>query len=288
MNKSQIEKHLYCSRAFSKQLANAVEPLFSHSLVKYFSYNRYFRNQSWIGLYTDTEPVEKSLAMDCGPLFLDEKGVNIDPGIYFHGDLKETLKSKVLATDVDRFFAQEGNTKGQVVVQNGLLIIRTSETYDESFYFSLLDCSISASRVYYHQSLNILKKFCLYFLHKCKDLIEEAHKRKISFCVPSSSDELFPQLFWKDDEASSNKNWFDNKKFCIGTGFGDAYLSPQELNCLRLIAGGHTYNDIALHLDLQFRTVESYVQNLKNKLTAESRAELAQLYREFSVLDIKA
>lgn len=286
MNQNFISKHLYCSRYFQKKLLYITEALFEKSPVKYFSYNRYFRNQTWIGLYTDIEPVEKSLAMDAGPLFLDAQGVCIDAGVYFHGDLKDILKSTIVADNVERFFSQENNKKGQAVVQNGLLIIRKGEIYDESFYFSMLDTSISNSRAYYFQSLNIFKKFCLYFLHKSKDIIEEAHKYKITYDIPPQGSEFFSQIFWKDNSDSHKNLWFDNKKFCIGTAFGAAYLSQQELNCLRLVAKGYTYNEVAEHLGLQFKTVESYIQNIKNKLNAESRAELAELYRQFAVLDV--
>lgn len=255
-------------------------------MVKYFSYNRYFRNGKWIGLYTDPEPVENTLAMDLGPIFLDKDGVAIESGVYFHGDLQEIIKSQVFAEHVENFFAQAGNPKGQTVVQNGLLIIRKGELYDESFYFSMYDATIASSRMYYYQSLQMLKKFCLYFLHKCKDIIEEAEKYKISYHVPPTGKSTFEQMFWKDETVSSNPIWFDTRKFCIGTQYGDVFLSYQELNCLRMIAHGYTQNEIAEQLELQPKTVESYVQNLKNKLTAESRSELALIYRGFSVLDV--
>lgn len=286
MNKLEIDKHLLCSRLFKKQLDLVAKPLFAQSMVKYFSYNRYFRNKKWIGLYTDADPVEKTLAMDLGPIFLDEKGVAIKSGVYFHGDLQEIIKTQVLAEHVESFFAQDGNPKGQTVVQNGLLIIRKGELYDESFYFSMYDASIASSRTYYYQSLNMLKKFCLYFLHKCRNIIDEAENHKISYAIPPSGKSVFEKMFWKDESTVINPIWFDSRKFCIGTQYGDVFLSNQELNCLRMIAHGFTYNEIAEQLSLQYKTVESYVQNLKSKLTAESRSELAQIYREFSVLDV--
>ncbi len=250
MNKLDINKHVFCSLSHKKALIKLCEPLFKSSLVKYFSYNRFYRDQKWIGLYTDTEPVEKTLAMDQGPLFVDAHGVSIEAGVYFHGDIKEILKTQVHEQHVDGFFAQNGNPKGQIVVQNGLLIIRKSEHYDESFYFSMYDESIAASRAYYHQSLTTLKKFCVYFLHKCKDVIEAAEKHKITYAIPPSGNTVFSQCFWQDQTTQFNSTWFDTRKFCVGTPFGDVFLSAQELNCLRLIAQGHTYNEIAEHLSL--------------------------------------
>ena len=277
-NQVLIKKYLYCSELYKKQIVNIDNDLFEYSLVKYFSCNRYYPNQKWIGLYTDTAPVQVSLSEDRGLLFLDSTGVSIEAGAYFHGDLLEIIKTRVIASQVEKFFAQENNPIGREVVQNGLLIIRKGEKYDESFYFSLLDSSIASSRAYYYQSLSILKNFCLYFLHKAKNIISESEKFKISYVVPQNSDEIFSRSFFKIPEI---------KKFSILSSFGDVFLSPQELNCLRLIAKGYIYAEIAQELNLQAKTVESYIQNIKNKLNAESRAELAQYYQEFSVLDHK-
>lgn len=285
MNKDLVNRHLFCSRRYEKQLSQITKPLFTHSLVKYFSYNRFYRDQKWIGFYTDVVPVELSLIDNRGPLFVDQHGIAIDTGIYFHGDLREIFKTTVVADHVERFFSQEQNPKGQDVVTNGLLIIRKGMQHDESFYFSMLDQRVSASRAYYFQAITMIKQFCLYFLHKARTLIKEAERYKITYAVPPSGQEIFPSLFCKDSSTSHDHAWFDTKKFCINARFGDVFLSEQELNCLRLIAGGHSYAEIAAIMGLQMRTVESYVTNVKNKLNVSTRAALAHCYRRFAVLD---
>jgi DNA-binding CsgD family transcriptional regulator len=53
---------------------------------------------------------------------------------------------------------------------------------------------------------------------------------------------------------------------------GDApRLSPRELEVLRLIARGQTDREIASMLDLDVRTVNTYVANARRKLGAPSR-----------------
>lgn len=53
-------------------------------------------------------------------------------------------------------------------------------------------------------------------------------------------------------------------------------LTPREAEVLRLIAAGHTNREIAEHLVLSVRTVESHRANLMGKLDLHSRAELVQ------------
>jgi two-component system response regulator NreC len=53
-------------------------------------------------------------------------------------------------------------------------------------------------------------------------------------------------------------------------------LSDRELEVLRLIALGHTNNEIAKQLFLSVRTVETHRAHIQQKLGRSTRAELVQ------------
>lgn len=53
-------------------------------------------------------------------------------------------------------------------------------------------------------------------------------------------------------------------------------ISKQQTECLKLLALGNTYRQIANALGLSQKTVEHYIENIKNKLNCECRAELVQ------------
>ena len=55
-----------------------------------------------------------------------------------------------------------------------------------------------------------------------------------------------------------------------------AELSERELEVLRLIALGHTNNEIAQQLFLSVRTVETHRAHLQQKLGRSTRAELVR------------
>lgn len=285
MNKNNVSKHLLCSRTFLNEINELIKPLTSKSPVQYFSYNRYYRDQRWIGIYSNPDPVETSLLAGNGPLFVNKNGVAIKPGCYFHDDLKETLKVKVHNEKIDDFFEQKDNPEGKKIVQNGLLIIRKGENYDDSYYFSMYD-GAPFSRAYYKEFTELFQRFSLYFLYKGKEMIKFAENQKVPFDVPEQGAQIFSQLFFNDDKLSKLAE-IKTPKFGFSTGCGDVYLSRQELNCLRLLSSGHTYEQIAEDLGLSFKTVESYISNLKNKLNAQNRAKLISYYDKFSVLDFE-
>lgn len=51
-------------------------------------------------------------------------------------------------------------------------------------------------------------------------------------------------------------------------------LSKREKECLVLFKQGYTYQSIGVHLGLSVRTVEHYIDSVKNKLGLETRSEL--------------
>jgi two-component system, NarL family, response regulator NreC len=62
-------------------------------------------------------------------------------------------------------------------------------------------------------------------------------------------------------------------------------LSPREAEVLRLLAQGHTYKEIADHLGVSVKTIETHRQRLSDKLGIKSRAELFRFAVEVGLLD---
>lgn len=282
MENTQIEKHLYCSIKFSEDLKKLCKTLFSYTKIKYFSYNRYYRNQKWLGFYTDPAPVKVALQNNLGPVFVNKTGIALEPGIYFHNDIKELLGHGAKQETVDKFFAQKNNPEGFEIVNRGLLILKNGFDYDESFYFSLLDNKVESPRHYYHQNINQIKSFCFYFLAKGKKLISEAEKYQVIYDLPQNQSSKM--ILEKNEELAHEPLPCTVKKFCISTPYGDQYLSLQELKVLGLLSSACTQNEIAQKLNLSPKTVESYLENIKNKLCALSKKELNLYYQQIAFL----
>jgi two-component system, NarL family, response regulator NreC len=63
-------------------------------------------------------------------------------------------------------------------------------------------------------------------------------------------------------------------------------LSERELEVLRLIALGHTNNEIAEHLYLSVRTVESHRAHIQQKLAMTTRSELVRYAIDRGLIDV--
>jgi two-component system response regulator NreC len=74
----------------------------------------------------------------------------------------------------------------------------------------------------------------------------------------------------------------------LAAGPGDAVdgLSDRELDVLRLIAYGHTNNEIADELFLSIRTVESHRAHIQQKLQLSKRSELVRYALERGLLEV--
>jgi two-component system response regulator NreC len=63
------------------------------------------------------------------------------------------------------------------------------------------------------------------------------------------------------------------------------FLTPREIDVLRLLAKGHTNRQIADTLNVSVRTVEGHRANLMSKLELHSRVELTSYAEEHGLLD---
>jgi two-component system, NarL family, response regulator NreC len=63
-------------------------------------------------------------------------------------------------------------------------------------------------------------------------------------------------------------------------------LSERELEVLRLIALGHTNNEIAEQLYLSVRTVESHRAHIQQKLAMTTRSELVRYAIDRGLIDV--
>ena len=64
-----------------------------------------------------------------------------------------------------------------------------------------------------------------------------------------------------------------------------AELSERELEVLRLIALGHTNNEIAQQLFLSVRTVETHRAHIQQKLGVSTRSELVRYALDHDLID---
>ena len=130
---------------------------------------------------------------------------------------------------------------------------------------------------------HLLKAFANYFKKELNLIIHEQEpgylpqiKGNNFFCdIP-----ILPRL-----EADSNVD------FLSDLGLGEYHrrielLSKRERECLTHLLVGRTAKEIAASLSISYRTVESYLESIKNKLGCWSKNELCEIAQDFNRLGL--
>ena len=60
----------------------------------------------------------------------------------------------------------------------------------------------------------------------------------------------------------------------IGSELNKTYLSKRQLSCANLLLSGLTQKEIAAYLNLSPRTIETYIENIKQKLQCRNKTDL--------------
>lgn len=113
---------------------------------------------------------------------------------------------------------------------------------------------------FYINNLDLLKNFSEYFYNKAKKIIEISAKNRIYLPGNRVQSGISKDVYRKDG-INYNDNIMLN-------------LSNREKSCLHGILAGQTAKQIARELNLTFRTVEFYIQNLKKKIGCRRRSEI--------------
>jgi DNA-binding CsgD family transcriptional regulator len=67
----------------------------------------------------------------------------------------------------------------------------------------------------------------------------------------------------------------------IDSNFNKSFLTPREMECARLIIIGETTKEIARNLNIAPKTVEVYINNIKQKTGCHYKHDLIKSYRNF-------
>lgn len=72
----------------------------------------------------------------------------------------------------------------------------------------------------------------------------------------------------------------------LGDIFGNEYLTLREVEVLKYVILGYTAKRIALKLNISFRTVETYIANLKFKLRCNTKAEIIERVIKMKLVEL--
>lgn len=78
----------------------------------------------------------------------------------------------------------------------------------------------------------------------------------------------------------------EKNRLDLGPNFNNQRLTQREVDVLKQVILGYSAKKIALHLQISFRTVETYIEILKLKLGCCKKAEIIEKSIKLGLIDL--
>lgn len=228
-------------------------PLLTHLGITYFAFKRTFNDGSKIYLFNNA----------------DYYAHYFSQGHYLVGNREGNAKIYKSSYDLWDYLPDPrglyNEASEQFNISHGLTITRKHEEYCDFFFFATTRDNSQIKRIYLNRR-EALEKFCDHFLIAGKNIIASATREKVilpyqpNLHLPPS--DIFIDDFLKNISASEPAL---------------VKLTTRELDCARYLIHGKTNKEIAKELKISPRTVEEYINNLRQKFSCKSKAALISL-----------
>ncbi|MBY0500637.1 MAG: helix-turn-helix transcriptional regulator [Alphaproteobacteria bacterium] len=266
------------------EVENFISPL-KKFRIYYLSFSRVYKNGKVIFFCSDTNWLETKFThklFDYNGFFPAEKEIiehNHDKYVYA-GDFDPNNR-------LQDFFYQSNKW-------NSLDIYDRKENYVDIIHFGSNRENIHAYD-FYLNNLKILEDTLGRFVEVFKEKMDEFYRKYdlslLSFCDSSKqSEQIVNENLFCDQESKNeyqcvDELWNKNtqltrniKKIPLFLNSETVYISFREAQCLLFLSRGRTVKEIGKELDLSPRTVESYIENIKNKTGIICRSTLVDIF----------
>lgn len=233
------DNHLYMTAG--ADMKTMIAPLQSYD-IHYFTYNKHYADGRRIRLTTHPHHLKA---------FLENKyyltgNIDANPKLYENqAALLSTLKNQFLVEWVRKDFG----------VGNGIYIIRKGENFTEYFSFGTKPQNNNIIN-FYLNNLDYLQNFCDNFKDNGKKLIKLAEKNTL---IHEYHDKSIDKIITVNNDSIKNKF---------------SKLTKRENEVALLLLTGATAKEIALAINISFRTVQDYIGSIRNKYHARNIREL--------------
>ncbi len=237
-------------------LQEIAAPLLKKLGCNYFQYLKVFADGSFS--YNSTIPSWTAFTID----YL--KKVNM-PAVYSHIDGLTLDKNKYTFLWEPNLPKEPVRLAHEFDIANGITFVERHQDYYYMFGFGSSSTNYHALDNYFN-NLNEMNQFIQEFKYNHKKLIKTLDAGRLSVAKERQDANLHKMLLPK------KQKWLNDAK---------AYLTPQELTCLRAAALGLSYKEIAKKLSLSPRTVETYFNRMKQRLNVNHKKDLIQFLQNF-------
>lgn len=265
IDKMNIDNHVFLTMA--NDIDAICKPLRQFG-IHLFSYRKTFKNGARINLSNSAN-------------WLDD---------YFRLDL---YKSSLFESDLDCYssgfsvWPQESDLpvfihgRNYYNSDNGITLILKSDDYCEYFIFG---AGLHNKQMinFYINNLELIKNFTEYFAEQSNDLMKIAVNNLITLdSVVNYSNQV--DKINKKIDSSSIKQLFPKKVRENQLISQPMQLSPREVSCVKYLLKGKTAKEIANQLNLSYRTIEYYLENIRGKTGCRNKYELITYFSTYPI-----
>lgn len=256
MEDKLIEEHSFYK--YANEVAEICKPLFDQTPINYFCQARIYVNNDYGGLLSDKTWAYFYLKNDFQLLSVEPQlaSQGCSPIFWNLNNFKPTCKKTQKLVDACVLFQHAC----------GVMFIIEYEEYKEVFLFSTAH-DVNNTDPYLAQNINLLMKFILYF----KENINNNKKLAMALSKRYHNEILIPEALSVQNKEIVD---FKIKKYYLGEFFPHIAFSKREAECLKYLHRGKSAKEIGRLLKLSHRTIETHINNIKEKTQIKSLAEL--------------
>lgn len=258
MNIDILSKNHYSLSTFA-DVNEICQPFFKKTGINFFAYCRHYKDGSFYSLSTHREYY----------LYHFQKEYPLGPTVQELFTLKK-LYHFPLSGGNKQYDQMLHEIAEQFNISHPFYIVERYLDYFDMVIFGAEPKKLNIINFYLNYS-NVLENFKVYFVERAEKLINRSEKNKIvlPFHMRPSENTFIAATQSMLQFSKSRKT---NKIYLNDPSKG--YLTQREFECVKLLILGKSAEEIGIITGLSKRTVEKYLENIKNRFSCKKTTQL--------------
>lgn len=163
--------------------------------------------------------------------------------------------------------------KNDFNIAHGFTIVDKNKEYIDLFLFATTYDNHEINNFYINQ-LDVLKHFISYYKDKSRIIIKNCQPDQPTNVVSKNN-----QIPCEKDKINEFYLATALKKHYLNNDNSSFILSSREYECLSILVKGYSLKEASVMMDINQRTIYSYLENIKNKLNCSTKSEVLEIFR---------
>ncbi|ASQ46195.1 helix-turn-helix transcriptional regulator [Legionella clemsonensis] len=247
-----------------------INPLFTFTEVKFFQYVRYTKDSFWQGFCSDQKSFHHNIEQEYFVShFAEDNFEEYQTGFFFLDSLPANEHEKKHITEL----------RDEFNIGNLFLISQKEKDYCDFFILGT-DPSLSFNN-FYLNNIEMLKKICFIIQNKVAN--DEVKKLLPKIKIPKSNNLRNPFYEIEEQDLLSVFHMSFLDKYLLSR-CDKMKLTVREKDCLQHLLQRYNSKKSASLLNLSPRTIETHVENIKQKFLVKSKKEILNYFEKVNII----